>query len=425
NSSSVSSSSTTLVPTTVLGYGPPTIYSVPTIAITTTATDTVYVTNNRTILPTTTTIISIGTTTVTTNSTVTIDQRTLPTTCISNFNFTTVTLSARSSICTNLKLHTAFLWVMMKDPFDFCAYYLTANRNTSPLLEMSARRNLAILPTYIRKQKRTRATDYQAQIDEIMGHLTEVKKRLPPNTGPVSVRTPDTLGYESNPADQIERALRADGHRIWGFVVYRCTYESDEDWRLCMQHIHENVRQSMEFCNALDLLDEDCFKLTVIEDKSKLDRASTWTVRQNFHEWCGEALNREQGSNEEIASRRQKPMPGFGSMAVRYRFCVQVDAASLQSIVHGGDKPWVKLVRDDWKLKQETAALPSDALDYDEGDYTDDEDEEYPLLEGNIDEDVGWMMVHLRCLMPTFYSYLWDPNTWTVLYCRPPYVLSV
>ncbi|KAG9608889.1 hypothetical protein KCU77_g3318, partial [Aureobasidium melanogenum] len=300
----------------------------------------------------------------------------------------------------------------------------SALRNCVPHSGFSGR-NLAILPTYIRKQKRTRATDYQAQIDEIMGHLTEVKKRLPPNTGPVSVRTPDTLGYESNPADQIERALRADGHRIWGFVVYRCTYESDEDWRLCMQHIHENVRQSMEFCNALDLLDEDCFKLTVIEDKSKLDRASTWTVRQNFHEWCGEALNREQGSNEEIASRRQKPMPGFGSMAVRYRFCVQVDAASLQSIVHGGDKPWVKLVRDDWKLKQETAALPSDALDYDEGDYTDDEDEEYPLLEGNIDEDVGWMMVHLRCLMPTFYSYLWDPNTWTVLYCRPPYVLSV
>ncbi|KAG9667018.1 hypothetical protein KCU99_g9438, partial [Aureobasidium melanogenum] len=138
NSSSVSSSSTTLVPTTVLGYGPPTIYSVPTIAITTTATDTVYVTNNRTILPTTTTIVSIGTTTVTTNSTVTIDRRTLPTICIPDFNSTTVTLSARSLTCANLRLHTAFLWVMMKDPFDFCAYYLTANRNALPLLEMSA-----------------------------------------------------------------------------------------------------------------------------------------------------------------------------------------------------------------------------------------------------------------------------------------------
>ncbi|CAD0107132.1 unnamed protein product [Aureobasidium uvarum] len=27
----------------------------------------------------------------------------------------------------------------MKNPFDFCAYYLTANRNTSPLSEMSAK----------------------------------------------------------------------------------------------------------------------------------------------------------------------------------------------------------------------------------------------------------------------------------------------
>ncbi|KAG9948725.1 hypothetical protein KCU85_g4815, partial [Aureobasidium melanogenum] len=270
------------------------------------------------------------------------------------------------------------------------------------------------------------ATDHQAQIDKIMGHLDEVKKRLPPSTGPVSKRTPDTLGYESNPADQIERALQADGHRIWGFVIYRCTYESDEDWRLCMQRIRENVRQSMEVCNALDLLNENCFRFTVIEDKSKLDGASTSTVRQHFHEWCGKALNSEQGSNEEIENRRQEPMPRFGSMAVRYRFCVQIDAASLRSILHGNDSPWVKLIRDDWRLKQDiAAALPSDALDYDEGDFTDDDDEEYPALEGNTDEDVGYMMVHLRCLMPTFYSYLWDPNTWTVLYCRPPCVLLV
>ncbi|KEQ57826.1 uncharacterized protein M437DRAFT_60859 [Aureobasidium melanogenum CBS 110374] len=134
NSSSVSSSSTTLVPTTVLGYGPPDVYSIPTTTISTT----VYVTGNRTILPTTTTIVSLGTTTVTENSTITIDLRTSPTTCIPNLEDTKVTLSARSLTCENLKLHTAFLWIMMKDPFDFCAYYLTANRNTSPLLEMSA-----------------------------------------------------------------------------------------------------------------------------------------------------------------------------------------------------------------------------------------------------------------------------------------------
>jgi hypothetical protein len=87
----------------------------------------------------TTTIISLGTTTITTNSTVTIDQRTLPTICVSDSNSTAmVKLSARSLTCTNLKLHTALVWVMMKNPFDFCAYYLTANHNISPLLEMSA-----------------------------------------------------------------------------------------------------------------------------------------------------------------------------------------------------------------------------------------------------------------------------------------------
>ena len=99
-------------------------------------------TSNRTadqiILPTSTTTVSRGTTTVTSNSTVTIDHRTSPTTCLSGPDLTTVFLSARSLTCTNLKLHTALLWVMMKNPFDFCAYYLTANRNTSPLAEMNA-----------------------------------------------------------------------------------------------------------------------------------------------------------------------------------------------------------------------------------------------------------------------------------------------
>jgi len=91
------------------------------------------------ILPVTTiTISSSGITTVTSNTTMTIDRRILPTTCVSGPDMAGASLLARSSTCTDLKLHTALLWVLMKDPFDFCAYYLTANRNTSPLAEMSA-----------------------------------------------------------------------------------------------------------------------------------------------------------------------------------------------------------------------------------------------------------------------------------------------
>ncbi|KAG9761693.1 hypothetical protein KCU73_g2261, partial [Aureobasidium melanogenum] len=270
------------------------------------------------------------------------------------------------------------------------------------------------------------ATNYQAQIDEIMSRVAEIKKGLPPQ--PESKRTPGKLSFKRNAADQIERALREDGHRIWGFVIYRCTYASDEDWDLCMRHLYKEVRESMDFYNGHDLLDEECFRLTVIEDKSKFDGASTSTVRKHFQEWCAQALHREQGSEAEIGSRRQKPVPWFGSLAVRYRFCLQIDAASLKSIVNNEDEPWVNLINNDHVMAAQPCNDTSTKATVDEdnvGEFADDEDEEYPPLEGNREQDVGWMQVYTGTLMPTFYSYLWDPNAWVVSYCRPPYVLSV
>lgn len=97
-----------------------------------------------------------------------------------------------------------------------------------------------------------------------------------------------------------------------------------------MKRIHEAVSRRLDTSNgSQDLLNERCFELTVIEDKSKFDGASTSTIRQHFHHWCTYALNEEQGSFEEIKSRRQEPIPWCGSLAVRYRFCLQIDAASL------------------------------------------------------------------------------------------------
>ncbi|THZ73970.1 hypothetical protein D6C85_03736 [Aureobasidium pullulans] len=135
-----SSSSTTTLSfqadvTSVSGYGPPTAYSISTTTLYK-STQIVYSTAQPKISSATTITISSATLTVSGSSVVTVDKRTQPTTCVGNSN--TVTLSARSLSCDNLKLHTTFLWVMMGAPFDFCAYYLTANRNTSPLSEMSA-----------------------------------------------------------------------------------------------------------------------------------------------------------------------------------------------------------------------------------------------------------------------------------------------
>ncbi|THZ83723.1 hypothetical protein D6C84_04724 [Aureobasidium pullulans] len=136
----ISSSSTTTLSfqadvTSVSGYGPPTAYSISTTTLYK-STQTVYSTAQPKTSSATTITISSATLTVSGSSVVTVDKRTQPTTCVGNSN--TVTLSARSLSCDNLKLHTTFLWVMMGAPFDFCAYYLTANRNISPLSEMSA-----------------------------------------------------------------------------------------------------------------------------------------------------------------------------------------------------------------------------------------------------------------------------------------------
>jgi hypothetical protein len=269
-------------------------------------------------------------------------------------------------------------------------------------------------PSHLRQHYRNMSTAYPSRFEAMKDRIAELRTTHP-HLRDISIHTP---------ADDIQHALMADGHRIWGFVVYRCTYDNDADWQVCMQRIREYLGPSIKTSDGQDLLDER-FKLTVMEGKDKFDRASTSTIRQHFRDWCVHAVNEEQGSTDEIERRRQEPVPWCGTPAVRYRFCLQIDAASLKSIVEDEPDAWVNLIRDDWRLKQAMAGQPGDDLDWDQGNFTDDEAEAYPSIEGNTDEDVGWMMVDYRCLMPTYYSYLRDPNDWDFTYARPPYVVFV
>lgn len=243
---------------------------------------------------------------------------------------------------------------------------------------------------------------------------------------PDSIRTPGKMSFRANIPNQIERALQADGHFIWGFVVYRCTYGNDEEWQFCMRCLHEHARKSMKYYNGLDLLDEKYFKLTVIEDKRRFDGADYSVVRQHFHEWRAEALNREQGSDEEIESRRQEPVPSYGSLAVRDRFCMFIDASSLQSIVNegyesclNGKGPWVNLTHDDYL--SESLSDSEEDLEFTDGDG----EGGYPSIDGNTQQDIGWMMVCPQYLLTIHYSWCWDPNYWANMYTRPPYALCV
>lgn len=97
--------------------------------------------------------------------------------------------------------------------------------------------------------------------------------------------------------------------------------------------MNETIRDSMRFYNALELLEPERFKLTIFDDKSRLGGASAQVVRQHFRDWRSDAVHQEEGSQEEIEVRGGSSDPLHYKSSVRYRFCVQIDEAALQSIV--------------------------------------------------------------------------------------------
>jgi hypothetical protein len=272
-----------------------------------------------------------------------------------------------------------------------------------------------------------------------------------------------------NTADQIEDRLREDGHRIWGFAVYRCTYRDDAAWETCLERLNASIRKSMRFYNGLDLLDEDAFRLTVFDNASEFDGVGAPVVRRHFKEWRKGALREEQGTREEIEARRQKvnsphhpdgvdeelrarspaevqdvavqprgddirrPWSGHGYghriAAVRYRLCVAVDEAALQSVVSAKGESrignaWMNLIEGDWGPEDAAAQPEETKIQYLENGLDledwDDEVETFPEIDGCTEENVGWMKVCYQALVPLLYSSLMDNNAFEELYVRPP-----
>jgi hypothetical protein len=216
-----------------------------------------------------------------------------------------------------------------------------------------------------------------------------------------SRRTPEWSTHNNN-ADNIERYLQEDGHRTWGFVIYRCTYESDNDWDQFMERLRYHIRHTLKVYNGLDMMNS--LSITVIEDRSILDDASTSVVREHFKQWAATAPQQEQGAG-----------PGLSQ---RYRYCVQVDADALEAVVYDAPTPpeidtttdgFVNLIWKDWgpELFRPNPRFPGP--------------EEEPI-EGCTLHNVGWMRVAYQDLMVDMYYYLRDYNDWYREYRRPPEV---
>ncbi|KAI6856915.1 hypothetical protein KC338_g8259 [Hortaea werneckii] len=232
-----------------------------------------------------------------------------------------------------------------------------------------------------------------------------------------------------NTADRIEDQLRSDGHLIWGFAAYRCTYGDDAAWETCLDRLNETIRNSMRFWNGLELLEPDRFRLTLFDDERRLDGASAQVVRQHFRDWRLNAVHQEQGSQKEIEARGGSSDFLDFKKSVRYRFCIQIDEAALQSIVsHEGEdrlrKAWVNLIEGDWDASAAAAQREQDKMAHvEEGldpEDLDNDEPRFPDIDGCTEENVGLMRVHYMDLIPAIYSLLRNPYALDYMYVRPP-----
>lgn len=254
------------------------------------------------------------------------------------------------------------------------------------------------------------ARDAQLQAD------SEWLQRIRARIKSPSPRNPN-MSWESNDADLIERQLQDDRHRSWGFVIYRTTYTSDDDWAEFLRRLCFRMEAKFDRYNGRDILEK--FALTVFEDRSLFDGASTDTIRRHFQQWSVSTYRTEQRlEGSEAGSGGGSSFRGIGR-SPRYLFAIQVDAEALHSVVHDAPAPpWidvttngcVKLIDKSWYLGRSERMLAGA--------------DPFEPIEGVTEEDVGWAKVPYQDVMTEWYTKCRSANNWGLNYRRPPVVMG-
>lgn len=205
-----------------------------------------------------------------------------------------------------------------------------------------------------------------------------------------SPRTP-SRSTEFNNADNVSRQLAEDSHQIWGWVIYRCTYDSPSDWTEFINRLNFYIHSTLTFDNGLDMLES--LDYHVFDDCEKFDGAHPADVRGHFREWVVTAPQREQQGPDASARRSQ-----------RYNYCLHVDREALESVLAGPAPPgdelgdgFVNLVC----LETRGGMRPE---------YNGDEREQC------------WMRIEYHGLMLGWYSQFRQPGSWFTEYRPPPQV---
>lgn len=210
----------------------------------------------------------------------------------------------------------------------------------------------------------------QAELQANAAFLERLRKRI---KSP-SPRDPNR-SWHNNPADEIELQMQQDGHHLWGFVIYRTTYDNDAEWTEALHRLSHNYEHLLRQANGDDILAK--FKLTVVNDPALLDGASTDDVRRHFQKWAVANCKTEQPTPSQDS---QYEFIRLGK-SPRYHFAIQIDHDSLRSIIKNAPAPpgnaldcdaWVKVIDKSWYLGR--------------SEY---EDEPYEAIDGVTEHDVG------------------------------------
>lgn len=201
-------------------------------------------------------------------------------------------------------------------------------------------------------------------------------------------------------AREIECSLQEDDHRAWGFVIYRSTYQDQAAWDEFMRRLLANTTEYLEEEEGLDLLDN--LALTVFDDPSKFNNASTSVVRDHFKQWAATMEEEEQGL---VSRPKHLRIP----RSQRYRYCIQVTQEALESVFADDSVKmgFMHIILANWE----------EYSPYEDGERFEEEEE---AIEGCTLEDVGWIKVPFRTLMTSVWNYLRPQWAWEVEYRRPP-----
>ncbi|KAB5580240.1 hypothetical protein GE09DRAFT_1081429 [Coniochaeta sp. 2T2.1] len=150
----------------------------------------------------------------------------------------------------------------------------------------------------------------------------------------IRMAVPYGVNFHDKPGTCIANWLEEYKLNHWGFVIYRCTYSSQEKWdkflALAKQEAYDCLEQ--EGTGVLSLYDK--MDWTVIENAETLDGASILDTTRRFRAWVE---SNERVENRDDAGRlpdnQGSILTHVWQSEVRYHFFMHVDEESLESVV--------------------------------------------------------------------------------------------